>query len=64
MSIRLDSVRTAGAGPALEAAVFAATAADVHHVVVAGDVVVTDGHHRSVDVAAELEASVAEAWAS
>ena len=55
-TITLDSVRTAGAGPqhAIETAVFAATATDVHHVVIGGRVVVSDGHHVSVDVAAEL----------
>lgn len=56
VSVRLDSVRTAGAGrhSALEAAVFAATAGDVHHVVAGGRVVVSDGRHSSLDVAAEL----------
>jgi formiminoglutamate deiminase len=60
VSIRLDSVRTAGtlARHALEAAVFAATAADVHHVVSGGRVVVSDGAHRSIDVAAELDRSI------
>ncbi|MEX0846421.1 MAG: formimidoylglutamate deiminase [Ilumatobacteraceae bacterium] len=56
VTITLDSVRTAGTLPqhALEAVVFAATAADVRHVVSSGRVVVSDGVHRSVDVAAEL----------
>jgi formiminoglutamate deiminase len=60
VSVRLDSVRTAGtrAGTALEAAVFAATAADVHHVVVGGRVVVADGTHRTLDVPAELARTV------
>lgn len=62
VSIRLDSVRTAGWSPAaaLEAVVFAATAADVHHVVVGGDVVVTGGRHSSIDVAAELTAAIGD----
>ena len=59
-TIALDSVRTAGAGSehAIETAVFAATAADVHHVVVGGRVVVSDGRHVSIDVAAELAAAL------
>ena len=60
VSIRLDSVRTAGTLPqhALEAAVFAATAADVHHVVASGRVVVRDGVHLGIDVPAELGRSI------
>ena len=54
-SIRLDSVRTAGALDALGSAVFAATAADVHHVVIGGRVVVADGRHATLDVARELQ---------
>jgi formiminoglutamate deiminase len=55
-SVRLDSVRTAGIGAAdaIAGVVFAATAADVHHVVVGGRVVVRDGCHTAIDVAAEL----------
>jgi formiminoglutamate deiminase len=55
-SVRVDSVRTAGTGAAdvLAGALFAATAADVHHVVVGGRVVVRDGCHTAIDVAAEL----------
>ena len=58
VTIRLDSVRTAGAGPAIETAVFAASAADVTSVVSSGRVVVAEGKHVSVDVAAELEAAI------
>ena len=49
-------MRTAGTAPddALAGVVFAATAADVHHVVVGGRVVVRDGYHTAIDVAAEL----------
>jgi formiminoglutamate deiminase len=56
-TVRLDSVRTAGtpAAHALAGAVFAASAADVHHVVVGGAVVVRDGQHTAMDVAAELQ---------
>lgn len=58
VSVRLDTVRTAGTdeGHALESVVFAASAADVHHVVVGGRTIVADGSHRSFDVAAELAA--------
>ena len=60
-TIGLDSVRTAGTADdhALESAVFAATAADVHHVVIGGRVVVRDGRHTTIDVAAELRAVLA-----
>ncbi|MFF4188018.1 formimidoylglutamate deiminase [Streptomyces sp. NPDC001691] len=46
-TIALDSVRTAGAVPRLaaETAVFAASAADVRHVVVGGRQIVRDGSH-------------------
>ena len=52
VTVALDSVRTAGteAGQA----VYAATAADVRHVLVDGVPVVTDGRHRTIDVAREL----------
>jgi formiminoglutamate deiminase len=58
VTIRLDSVRTAGGEP-LGAAVFAATAADVTTVVIDGREVVRDGRHVRVDVPAELAASIA-----
>ena len=66
VSVRLDSVRTAGGGAehALATAVFAATAADVHHVVAGGRVVVRDGSHLTVDVAAELHGSIGAVWAA
>ncbi|MFF7487250.1 formimidoylglutamate deiminase [Streptomyces luteogriseus] len=49
-TLALDSVRTAGPPPRLgaETAVFAASAADVSHTVVAGRHVVRDGEHRLV----------------
>lgn len=62
VTVALDSVRTAGAAPdhAAEAAVFAATAADVRHVVVSGRQVVRDGRHLLVeDVPAALARSIA-----
>ncbi|WP_309061665.1 formimidoylglutamate deiminase [Streptomyces sp.] len=61
-TLALDSVRTAGPPPALgaETAVFAATAADVRHTVVAGRHVVRDGAHTLVpDVPQALARSVA-----
>jgi formiminoglutamate deiminase len=60
-TIGLDSIRLAGtrAEDAIDAVVFAATAADVHHVVVGGRVVVADGRHVSIDVPAELGAVLA-----
>ncbi|MFJ4695201.1 formimidoylglutamate deiminase [Streptomyces sp. NPDC088766] len=61
-TIALDSVRTAGPLPRLgaETAVFAASAADVSHTVVAGRHVVRDGVHRLVpDVPKALADAVA-----
>ncbi|GHA94514.1 formimidoylglutamate deiminase [Streptomyces termitum] len=61
-TIALDTVRTAGPVPRLaaETAVFAATAADVRHVVVGGRTVVRDGAHVSVpDVPGALAAAIA-----
>ncbi|TLS41909.1 formimidoylglutamate deiminase [Streptomyces montanus] len=60
-TIALDSVRTAGPLPRLgaETAVFAATAADVRHTVVAGRHVVRDGAHTRVpDVPSALADAV------
>ncbi len=64
-TVRLDSVRTAGvdAESALAAAVFAATSADIHHLVVGGRAVVRKGRHTTIDVAAELAAAIAEVTA-
>lgn len=62
VTVDLDSVRGAGstAATALEAAVFAATAADVTTVVIDGNVVVVERRHRSLDVITELQASITE----
>lgn len=59
-TIGLGSVRLAGTRPAdaLEAAVFAATAADVTDVRVGGRPVVARGRHADLDVAAELQAAL------
>ncbi|MQY03238.1 formimidoylglutamate deiminase [Actinomadura macrotermitis] len=62
VTVDLGSVRTAGAGAdhAAEAAVFAATAADVRDVVVSGREIVRDGRHLLVpDVAAALNDAIA-----
>jgi formiminoglutamate deiminase len=55
-TISPDGVRLAGTPPehAVEAAVFAATAADVRHVMAGGRWIVRDGAHLSLDVTAEL----------
>jgi cytosine/adenosine deaminase-related metal-dependent hydrolase len=61
VTVSLDSPRTAGTPGALaaEAAVFAATAADIRHVVIGGRDIVRDGVHRLVDdVPAELARSI------
>ncbi len=61
-TVALDTVRTAGPVPRLaaETAVFAATAADVRHVVAGGRVVVRDGAHAVVpDVPGALAEAVA-----
>ncbi len=56
VSVRLDTVRTAGAlrESLVETVVFAATAADVHHVVVGGEVIVSEGQHTRFDAARAL----------
>ncbi len=63
-SVALTSPRLAGTDPAHAAAavVFAASATDVHHVIVGGRVVVADGVHQSIDVAGELDRSVKAVW--
>ena len=62
VTVALDSVRTAGAAPehAAEAAVFAATAADVREVVVSGRRIVHDGRHLLID---DVPGALAEAVA-
>ena len=59
-TVTLDSVRLAGtsAPHALASVLFAASAADVYHVVVAGRPVVEGGRHRRLDVATALAASI------
>jgi formiminoglutamate deiminase len=61
-TVRLDSVRLAGtdADAAVASAIFAATSADVHHLVVGGTAVVRNGKHTTIDVAAELASAITE----
>jgi formiminoglutamate deiminase len=60
VTVSLEGVRLAGAGPdnALEAVMFAATAADVRHVLADGHEIVRDGRHAAIDVPRELHAAV------
>jgi formiminoglutamate deiminase len=59
-TVRLDSVRLTGARREhlLESVVFAATAADVDHVVVGGEVIVRDGAHVRIDVAGDIASAI------
>ena len=65
-TLGLDSVRLAGAdaGNALASAIFAASNADVRHLVVDGAPVVVDGTHVSIDVASELDSVIPELMTS
>jgi formiminoglutamate deiminase len=56
VAVTLESVRTAGT--AAEQAIFAATAADVTHVVSGGRTVVADGRHTSIDVPRALAQAI------
>jgi cytosine/adenosine deaminase-related metal-dependent hydrolase len=59
VAVDLYSVRTAGGGPTVENAVFAATAADVTDVVVDGRVVVSERrHHLVADAGRQLAKSI------
>jgi formiminoglutamate deiminase len=62
VTVALESVRTAGIPPSLavEAVVFAASAGDITDVHVDGRQIVSDRRHHSIDVAAELDASIKE----
>ncbi len=61
VSVRLDSVRTAGSrtDSFLATVIFAATASDVHSLVVNGNQIVRDGQHHTIDVANELSEAIA-----
>jgi formiminoglutamate deiminase len=66
VTVRLDTVRTAGADPdrAVAAVVFGATAADVAHVIVDGVQIVRDGiHYGQADAAAALRTAIEAVWA-
>jgi formiminoglutamate deiminase len=60
VAVRLDGVRLAGtrAEDALDAVGFAAGAGDVDTVVAGGEVIVRDGRHLHIDVAAELARAI------
>lgn len=60
VTVRLDSMRTAGAAPGQ--ALFAATAADVDSVIVDGRWVVRDGRHRCGDVGRMLAGAIEPLW--
>ncbi|HEX6787423.1 MAG TPA: amidohydrolase family protein, partial [Acidimicrobiales bacterium] len=64
--IAVDGVRVAGAAPAhlVEAAVFAAGAPDVRHVMVGGRWTIRDGQHMSVPVPASLAEAIDAVWAA
>ncbi|MEV0647608.1 formimidoylglutamate deiminase [Phytomonospora sp. NPDC050363] len=66
VAVRTDTIRTAGAAEAdpVAAVVFAASGADVSHVVSAGRLIVEDGRHRLLDVPGELAASIKAARGS
>ena len=59
-TVGLDSVRLAGAdvAHALDSVIFAASGADVHHLVVGGRPVVVGGNHVSIDVRSELDSII------
>jgi formiminoglutamate deiminase len=63
VTLRLDSPRTAGADPRA-AAIYAATAADVTHVVIDGATVVHDGKHATIDVGSALTTAITPLWLS
>jgi formiminoglutamate deiminase len=60
VSVRLDTVRTAGIDPGQ--VLMAATAADVDTVVIGGDVVVEAGRHRLGDIAGALSQAIEPLW--
>ncbi|NRQ36337.1 formimidoylglutamate deiminase [Nonomuraea sp. NN258] len=59
VSVRMDTVRTAGAS-GLEAVVFAATAADVHSVISGGRRIVSDGRHELGDIGSRLAKAIGQ----
>jgi len=65
VNLSLETARLAGTEPAsaVDAMVFAATAADVRAVVASGREIVRDGAHVAMDVPAELDEAIRKAWA-
>jgi formiminoglutamate deiminase len=65
VTLRLDTPRLAGTdrATAVDTVIFAAGAADVRDVVVAGREIVRDGAHMAMDVPAELADAIARVWA-
>jgi formiminoglutamate deiminase len=63
-TVALDTVRLAGTEPeiALDSVIFAGAAGDVSDVMVAGQFIVRNGAHVSIEVAAELDAAITAAW--
>jgi cytosine/adenosine deaminase-related metal-dependent hydrolase len=57
VAVALDSVRTAGTNP--DQALYAATAADVTHVVADGRLIVAEGRHTGFDVPDALRQAIA-----
>jgi len=62
VAVRLDTARTAGAGPGQ--ALLSATAADVDTVIAGGAVLVEGGQHRLGDVGRLLSASIGPLWSA
>lgn len=64
VTLALDTPRLAGTHPenALESGVFAATSADVRHVVAGGRHIVDQGKHRDIDVSRALENALTTVW--
>lgn len=64
VTLDLESVRLAGAtaDSALEAAVFAGSAADISHVLAGGRPTVAAGAHVAIDVATELRDAIEAVW--
>lgn len=64
VTLRLDTVRMAGVSPDTmpAMAVYAGSACDVWHVVSDGRVVVDEGRHCSLNVAAALDTAIAAVW--
>ena len=60
VTVRLDTVRTAGSDPGQ--VLFAATAADVDTVITGGEVIVSGGRHRLGDVGRLLGTAIGALW--